>query len=125
MEPQYVDDGHTLEGPDESTWHQIAEWLEPWEVVALQRRGARVFIDWCGNPLWDTDLTDEAMTYVVSAKESNRLAGLLGRSGRNILAASLWQEDDNETLLVVLSEEAAKSKKVLKEFRRLPQGYLS
>lgn len=116
MEPRY--DGDNLIGSDGVIWHEVVEWLEPDEVVALVRQGAIVAVSECGGWRWDVELNDELMRDVVTAIESHRRAR--GKySGETILAASLWGEEGPGRRLVVLSEENAKRRSVLAGFSRL------
>jgi hypothetical protein len=116
MEPRY--DSGRLVGPDGAYWDELVEWLEPDEVTMLVDRGAIVSVDQCDGWSWDRGLDDEVMRDVVTTDESHRRAR--GKySGEVIMRASLWEQDGSSRRLVLLSEETAKKRSVLKEFTRL------
>jgi len=123
VDPHYLDEGERFIGPDGSSWHEVAEWLEPDEVASLVKRGALTAIDSCEEWEWDAPLTSEVMDQVVTSEESHRRAGVLRNSGEVILAPSLWVEDGGSRRLVILSEEVAKKKKVIASFSKLPEEH--
>ena len=116
--PHFADDGDLLIDPHGVSWREVAEWLEPDEVTALVRDGALVSVAECADWRWDCTLDDEIMKDVVTAEESHRRAR--GKYTREtILAASAWEEDGGSRRLVLLTEENAKKRSVLREFTRL------
>ncbi len=120
--PRY--EGEHLVGPDGGVWHEVAEWLEPDEVVSLVGGGAIVAVDRCESWSWDSGLDDEVMRDVVSIAESHRRAR--GKYPDSvIMRASLWNEEGSTRSLVLLSEEAPKRRSVLKGFSRLVTASLS
>jgi len=113
-QPHYESGTGNLVGPDGSTWREIKAWLEPDEVAEWSRQVPLIVIDECETWSWGAGLTPEVMAQVVTTLESHRLAK--GKhSGNVILAASLWELVRGSDRLILLSEEVAKRKKVIKE----------
>ncbi len=113
--PRYDQETGNLVGPDGGSWREIKAWLEPDEVRRWRDSGALVAIDECHvGWTWNAKLTQEAMSQVVTALESHRLAK--GKYPEAlILAASLWENVADGRKLVVLSEESPKRRRVIQE----------
>ncbi|MEU4521583.1 hypothetical protein AB0F52_23080 [Amycolatopsis sp. NPDC024027] len=106
---------YALLGPDGSEWREVTGWLEPGEVRQLVDEGAVLVLDLCESWVWGAELDDEVLAHVVTAVRSHKLAR--GKySGNVIYAPSLWR-DRAERKLVLLAEENAKRKKVIRELR--------
>ncbi|WP_143230635.1 hypothetical protein [Actinosynnema sp. ALI-1.44] len=113
-EPRY--DQGDLIGPDGSRWAEITGWLEPDEVVEYKKAGAVIAIDDCDGWVWDAPLDGATMKRVVTGTQSHRLTRPKYED-ETILASSLWVSDDGARRVVVLSEENAKSLKIIQDIR--------
>ncbi|MEV6878349.1 hypothetical protein [Amycolatopsis sp. NPDC051128] len=111
-----IGDGeYALLGPDGSEWREVTGWLEPREVRQLVADGAVLVLQLCESWTWGAELDNEVQTHVVTAVQSHKLAQ--GKySGNVIYAPSLWR-DQEERKLVLLAEETAKRKKIIRELR--------
>ncbi|MGW4529121.1 hypothetical protein [Amycolatopsis sp. NPDC004378] len=106
---------YALIGPDGSEWFEVTGWVEPREVQELVGQGALLVLQLCETWSWGAELDDEVLTHVVTAVRSHKLAQ--GKySGNVIYAPSLWR-DREERKLVLLAEENAKKKKIIRELR--------
>jgi hypothetical protein len=111
-----IGDGeYVLVGPDGSEWREVTGWLEPHEVRQLVDEGAVLALQLCESWAWGAELDNEVLAHVVTAVRSHKLAQ--GKySGNVIYAPSLWC-DQEERKLVLLAEENAKRKKIIRELR--------
>jgi hypothetical protein len=111
-----IGDGeYALLGPDGSEWREVTGWLEPGEVRQLVDEGAVLVLDLCESWGWGAKLDNEVLSHVVTAVRSHKLARWK-YSGNVIYAPSLWHDREGRKL-VLLAEENAKRKNVIRELR--------
>lgn len=116
LEYRKISDGiHVLVDRDGNECQELTAWLEPREIRELvSEPDVTIVLDLCEDVVWDAELTNEVMSHIVTAVESHKLSRVK-YSDHVIYAPSLWCRNGGRVL--VLSEESAKSKKVIRELR--------